>query len=537
MLMAAVMLCGTLTTHGTAIEHTGDRYIIHVDEMDLTGEESLGEVLAMCPEVIDFDALGANLAVRTSEFCLLVHNMYYAGDTEQYLAKTKAKEIDYVEVCYATGTMRGNEGLYGIIDVYYKKGSNGTSGRVSAKADSYGTLTTLNTVKVERDNLTVWGQLTGGLKNEKVNDVKTHRGDETAAVGMIWQINSKNRLTAQVQHSYSETKDISFDIRDRDHYADINLFYLATLSDRGATMEVQAFFAHQNNKILAESIGDTYKTKITMPAGVVEFCVPLYKDKLSVVAGAEGGVEVDDYDYETQGYVNQNWYYDFYGELDWNIHGVNLSIGDRVRTNRYCLHTEAEPSHENNTNHFFNFSVFGNISEHSLLKGTFAKSMLSPTYLDVSRKDEAYISELRYEYQQPHFRLTAFVNNSHTNYFYHANTFQVGTSAFWHKGVLRLSAALNYYNVLGSITEDMHCNVLQARLQPMLTLHDGWQIVPQLAYSSFIRLEGSSLPAHLNASLRVTKSIKNWDFDLIGNNLAHQRYGRRSVALGVTYNW
>ena len=31
------------------IEHIGDRYIMHVSEMELTGEESLLDVLMMCP--------------------------------------------------------------------------------------------------------------------------------------------------------------------------------------------------------------------------------------------------------------------------------------------------------------------------------------------------------------------------------------------------------------------------------------------------------------------------------------------------------
>ena len=37
------------------IEHIGDRYIMHVSEMELTGEESLLDVLMMCPEVISLD--------------------------------------------------------------------------------------------------------------------------------------------------------------------------------------------------------------------------------------------------------------------------------------------------------------------------------------------------------------------------------------------------------------------------------------------------------------------------------------------------
>ena len=53
--IALAMASTTYQTQAAPIEHIGDRYIMHVPEMELTGEESLLDVLMMCPEVISLD--------------------------------------------------------------------------------------------------------------------------------------------------------------------------------------------------------------------------------------------------------------------------------------------------------------------------------------------------------------------------------------------------------------------------------------------------------------------------------------------------
>ena len=561
--VAAMMLWGGPTAHADVIEHAGDRYVIHVDEMELTGEESLAEVLAMCPEVVDMFERGISLAVGTNSFSLVNHNMSYAGDVdvEQFLTKTKAKEIELIDVCNMSGTMKGTEGLQKIIDVYFKKGANGTSGRVSVKADSYGTLKTYNTVKVERDDLTVWGQLMGGLRHRKVNRIETHDGYEAAVAGFDWKINSKNKLMVQLGQNYAKTKVNRGEMVSHDRYIDLNIIYNAELSESGATMEIQTVYAHTGSNSYSDDDILSYRSHLrsNIPVGVAEFYVPLVKDRLSVIAGIEGGSGYDDF--ITDDYSNNTFYYDLYAQLDWNFHGVNFCLGDRVRTQKYFQH-ENENYHgteggvirsfgHRHRNHFFNFCVYGNITKHSVLKGSFAKSPVIPSYVEYYYKEsydqdyynyysrlkklDAYVSELRYEYQKPDFIFSAFVNNSHTNYYYHENTFQIGASTFWHKGAMRLSAAINYYNVMDYGRS--YSNIVQLRLQPAFSLQAGWRIVPQLNYTSFCRYYETDMPSHLSASLTVTKTIGKWDFDLIGNNLAHQRYGRRSVALGVTYNW
>ena len=74
-LMMTIVYATTATA--AAIQQIGDRYIIHVDELNLSGEETLAEVLAMFPNVIDFrgEVFGANAAVRVNDYGLSTHNM------------------------------------------------------------------------------------------------------------------------------------------------------------------------------------------------------------------------------------------------------------------------------------------------------------------------------------------------------------------------------------------------------------------------------------------------------------------------------
>lgn len=573
--IVALMMTMVYATTATAaaIEQIGDRYIIHVDEMNLSGEETLAEVLAMLPNVIDFSGkvFGANATVRVNDYGLAAHNMGYTADYEQFLDMTKAKEIDRIQVCTMAGTMKGTEGLGKVIDVYFKKGKNGTSGRVSVKGDSYGSLTSFNTVKVERDNLTVFGQLMGGFKHKMINDLETHSGNEAAVVGFDWHINETNKFMAQVNQSFYREHDNSFDAKAFSRDIDVNLVYDLDLFDKRGYMEIQTVFLDLGENSSSQITGsELYHSHSTIPVGVIEFGIPLYKDKALLMAGIEGGLTK----YTENVLIpcsDRNLYYDVYGQIDWNIHGLNISIGDRVRTNKYYQNENEYISNldpdvrrsadHRHRNHFFNFAVFGNITKHSVLKGAFAKVPVSPSftnflYQDDPSKDyfnyrssvqkmDAYVSELKYEYQKPDFTFTAFINNSHTNFgsilaapSEHGNIFQVGASTYWHKGILRLAAALNYYNAMNrEMGESEYSNIVQVRLQPSISLLQGWQIVPLLSYSSFARLYGVGQPAQFNASLRVTKKLKNWDLDLIGNNLGHQRFGHRSVSLGVTYNW
>ena len=100
LLLLAMALGGfTNPTLAAPIEHIGDRYIMHVSEMDLTGEESLLDVLMMCPEVLTMDGNtiigGDPFANLYGQFVIRIDNQEYGLDYATLLHHFKAREIEH----------------------------------------------------------------------------------------------------------------------------------------------------------------------------------------------------------------------------------------------------------------------------------------------------------------------------------------------------------------------------------------------------------------------------------------------------------
>ena len=71
-----------------AIEHRGDRYVIHVDQLDLDGDESLMEVLMLCPEFVSWDDTDV-----LSMYAIRIGHINIDIGREACLYHTKAHEL------------------------------------------------------------------------------------------------------------------------------------------------------------------------------------------------------------------------------------------------------------------------------------------------------------------------------------------------------------------------------------------------------------------------------------------------------------
>ena len=95
LLLAMALGAFTNPTLAAPIEHIGDRYIMHVSEMDLTGEESLLDVLMMCPEVLTMDGNniigGDPFANLYGKFVIRIDNQEYGLDYATLLHHFKAR--------------------------------------------------------------------------------------------------------------------------------------------------------------------------------------------------------------------------------------------------------------------------------------------------------------------------------------------------------------------------------------------------------------------------------------------------------------
>ena len=94
------------------IEVKADRTMIYPQRMDLTGEESLLDVLQMMPDLMisSYEDVIANYNLR-------MDNSPINGDVRLILSQMKAKDIAKIHVCTNTGVAKGTIGTGNVLDI------------------------------------------------------------------------------------------------------------------------------------------------------------------------------------------------------------------------------------------------------------------------------------------------------------------------------------------------------------------------------------------------------------------------------------
>ncbi len=97
------------------IEVKADRTMIYPQRMELTGEESLMDILQMVPELL----IGGYEDVLSS-YNLRIDNCPMNGDTRLILSQMKAKDIGKIQICDNTGVAKGTIGMGRVLDINMK---------------------------------------------------------------------------------------------------------------------------------------------------------------------------------------------------------------------------------------------------------------------------------------------------------------------------------------------------------------------------------------------------------------------------------
>ena len=97
------------------IEVKADRTMIYPQRMELTGEETLMDILQMVP-----DLMIAGYEDVISNYNLRIDNCPMNGDTRLILSQMKAKDIAKIQVCDNTGVQKGTIGMARVLDINMK---------------------------------------------------------------------------------------------------------------------------------------------------------------------------------------------------------------------------------------------------------------------------------------------------------------------------------------------------------------------------------------------------------------------------------
>ncbi len=94
------------------IEVKADRTMIYPQRMELTGEESLIDLLQMFPELMI-----AGYEDVLAGYNLRIDNCPFNGDTKLIISQMKARDIAQIHVCDNAGVAKGVVGMNKVLDI------------------------------------------------------------------------------------------------------------------------------------------------------------------------------------------------------------------------------------------------------------------------------------------------------------------------------------------------------------------------------------------------------------------------------------
>lgn len=560
------------------IEHIGDRYIMHVSEMELTGEESLLDVLMMCPEVISLDGNniigGDPFANQYGKFVIRIDNQEYGLDYATLLHHFKAREIESIKVCQNAEVMKGCSSLKKVIDITLRKGENGVSGRVGLFGDTYGGGKGIVSILSQQDDLRILSHVEGNFQrtsnsdkdayqNQSSNTIN-HYSHEGAKLNVLWTPTSKDILEVDAMQTYTRnhfTHSPAEYVRAYHLQAD----YTRTLGENGSSILFTLGAEHisDNGRTQEESQTFPYQNHSTYPFAVIEYASPILTKDLWITAGFEGGLSIEKNCIAD--YINHSNYEDFYVQLDYNIGKWGFMAGERYRIINFRPKQISSASKWKHTtrNHIYSLSTYYTFTPGHTLQGTFCRRIFNPefgdfvtagdmegawkpTYTTDIRNSLANVMELKYTYSKPNLVVSTSVKNIHQHLMdnNHDNTLGIGTTAFWHTGILRLTAGFNYFWERAetpveetSLRDTSYHNFAVFKLAPQLTLADGWRLTSNLIWCTYRHTATPAYtPANLYAEVGVYKNIgKHLTLEGRFHDIVSQHFGNRAATIGCTY--
>lgn len=548
-LFALALSCNFYLTNAAPIEQIGDRYIVHVPELDLRGDESLMDILLMCPDVITINGntpLNSEaLANMYGRFVIRFDNVEYGLDYNTLLHNLKAQEIEKIQICLHTEVMKGTGGQKKVIDIHLRKdktigGDNKKiSGRQGMFGDTYGGAESITSLRYHGDNMQILGHLEGNMLRSDYNDGSIkHRSHEGAKATMSWDISPNDNLLITATQTYTRDHITNTPV-DYTKFYSVEADYTRTLADNGASVlltlatdheienESEEFPSNENQSTI-------YHNRFTYPVGILEFNFPLFYKDLWITAGMEGGLAIEEYSLESHT-IRSN-YTDFYAQADLTLGKWGFMVGDRFRRGNFPQYTF---SHYN----AYTLSAYHHFNEHRTLQLTYSRQFFNAVMF-APAQTPVHITELKHTYCKKSLILSSVLRYiSQNTTAGHVHTLNFNNTLFWHVGMLRLTAGTSCYQEMTQNTledgskEKNTSRFFVFKLAPQLSLPCDWRLTSTLLWSTHRNeLTPSYEQAYLYAEAAIYKTLgKHWLLEGRYHDIAGQMFGNRAATFGCTY--
>ena len=504
------------------IEVKADRTMIYPQRMELTGEESLMDILQMMPD----------LMIRGYEdvlegYNLRIDNCPLNGDTRLILSQMKAKDIAKIQVCGNTGVAKGTIGTNKVLDINMAMPRDTVKGFVEGQGGFGKDLEGNGTA-----NVLLGSSHTDLYANATYRYQKGHK--EYLSLHMTNRFDERNRLLTYFTQQFLKLPDETTQkIMGRARY-------FHTFNAEGTELLVLGGYQYDFNPLLTNQL----------PMYVVELNTPLGVKELTMMAGVEG-----DYLMTRQRDTTRSWDVfnnDIYLQLSYSLSQWRFTAGHRVMIYNYRMTdsgtTQKHMDVRNNTNACI---IYVPHYQHQIQLGYYRKfynpanaALLRETNpldeaiwaMTKGQLNEQVINQIQLSYAYSRQKLTVQTEGSY--YFVENDTgfAELKASAYWKTQWVTLTGGANLYIARNKVFASL-------RVAPTAYLPRNWQIAMQVVYytpqSPVRELYGTPVYGCLSVNKQIGTFLNlgvDWH-DMFDSFCSTAKVNRHAATIKVQYRF
>ena len=444
------------------VEMKADRTMIYPQRMELTGEETLMDILQMVP-----DLMIAGYEVVIENYNLRIDNCPMNGDIRLILSQMKAKDIAKIQVCDNTGVAKGTIGTGRVLDINMKM-PDALNGFVEGQGDFGKDVAGIGTVNA----------LYGSQRTDLYANASYRHQDgneEYLTLHMTNRFDDRNRLLTYFTQQYLDhPSGTSRKVMGRARY-------FHTFNDLGTELLIVGGYQYNSDPVLSNKL----------PLYIVELNTPLFSKRLSMMLGVEGDfLMTKQKDTERSWDVFNN---DIYLQFTYSLPKWKMTVGNRVMFYNYKLRDDGISQKHSNTRDNANACVIYVPDDRNQIQLGYYRKYYNPSYLVLFMDAKTLIDEewarakgllqewtinqvkLAYAYSKQ--KLTVQTEASYYNVVDGDNFAELGASAYWKTNGLSLTGGVDLYIAKSGTYASF-------RFAPTGCLPHDWQIGMQIVYYS-----------------------------------------------------
>ena len=475
------------------IEMKADRTMIYPQRMELTGEETLMDILQMVP-----DLMIAGYEDLISNYNLRIDNGPMNGDNRLILSQMKAKDIARIQVCDNTGVAKGTIGTGRVLDINMKMPGS-LKGFVEGQGDFGKDVQGIGSVNALYGSTSTDLYANGSYRHNDGNE-------EYLTLHMTNRFDARNRLlTYFTQQFLDHPSGASRKVMGRARYFHI-------FNDIGTELLLVGGYQYASDPISSNKL----------PLCIAELNTPFLTKRLSMMLGYEGDFLMNKQEDTDMGWDVFN--HDVYLQFTYALPQWRFTVGSRAMFYNYKMKDVGTTQKYNDTRYNANACIIYVPDNRNQIQLGYYRKFYNPAYstlfmdaetisdeewaMTKGRLEERTINQMKLAYAYSRQKLTVQTEASYYVIEDGENFAQLGASAYWKKDWLSVSGGAHLY-----IAESG--TYAAFRLAPAANLPHAWQIGLQLVYytKESPRRELTGEPVY--GCLSVNKQLgKRWNLGL-----------------------